>query len=171
MISSMSHHLVPPCHAHRAMEDGAPAALGPTAVALDGFVANYAAFLADFAAACQARLHALATKVERAEAMMQQLEAKLASQDLREGQREVGGGRAGAAEAVQNNVLNGRPLVDAGLVGVAARTAPPEVTLKSTAGLEKFQRLLEMGMPIEHVRLKMQSQGLDTTSLDAGNPR
>ncbi|ETV79005.1 hypothetical protein, variant 3 [Aphanomyces astaci] len=46
---------------------------------------------------------------------------------------------------------------------------PPAATVISHSGVEKYVKLIKMGMPKEHVKIKMKADGVDPAALDAAH--
>ncbi len=164
---------------------GAAVPLGQHVLLVNAFVAQAAELLGQFGARCEERLGAVGEELTRAETLLALLEAKLRSVPEGEGDAPPPlpslasppepGARSGVAApegagAAQAASLAGtaqaaglagagQPTSAGGSASAAAVAPPPE--------LAKYVKLLRMGMPQEHVKLKMQSEGADPSGLDA----
>jgi hypothetical protein len=168
--------------------------LGHHVLLVNSFVAQAAELLVQFGARCEERLGAVGEQLARTETLLALLEAKLRSVPEGEGDAppplpSLASSTAPAAPAAPTP----RPALDSA-PGVAPRVAPggglasgeaAHVTGLGGAGrsassgasvsvaatppeeLAKYVKLLRMGMPQEHVMLKMQSEGADPSRLDA----
>ncbi len=164
---------------------GAAVPLGHHVLLVNAFVAQAAELLGQFGARCEERLGAVGEELARAETLLALLEAKLRSVPEGEGEappplpslasptapRGAPGGAPGGAPSGVAAPNGAGAAQAAGLAGAgqaasaggsasaAAAAPPPE--------LAKYVKLLRMGMPQEHVKLKMQSEGADPSGLDA----
>lgn len=141
------------------------------------FITNTVSFLNNFSRSCEVRLQKYNAKLQRLEACMEILEAKLSSIP----------GLDDASTIVEKSGAPGVPLENSNSTAVAADLAPsdpvvineivtgelpqvPEMTdgmvfAKDDPTYKKFFKMLHVGVPEPAVKLKMQAEGLDPNIL------
>jgi hypothetical protein len=170
---------------------GAAVPLGYHVLLVNAFVAQAAERLGQFGARCEERLGAVGEELARAETLLALLEAKLRSVPEGEGDAPPplpllaspaappGAPPAGARAGAPPGAPLGAPpgvtaprgaaagLAGAGQAASAGGSAGDAAVAPPPEELGKYVKLLRMGMPQEHVKLKMQSEGVDPSGLDA----
>ncbi|XP_075151127.1 coiled-coil domain containing 53 [Haematobia irritans] len=130
------------------------------------FLINSCNFLNEFSLQCETKFIEIERKLQKVEAALTILEAKLASipdVENKDSEKTVQEDKS----SVSNN--NETPKTE-----TISETPEKEPTIKGIAAAEhevykKFFKMLQVGVPLQAVRLKMQAEGLDSNILS--NPQ
>mmetsp|Transcript_28170 Transcript_28170/g.45258 ORF Transcript_28170/g.45258 Transcript_28170/m.45258 type:complete len:209 (+) Transcript_28170:51-677(+) len=127
--------------------------LGRTVILVNNFIVETTDFLNRFLQDCESRINELSGRITRTETFTSLLEAKLNTIP------EIGGD--------YKQLEQSDPVDLGGKVGVVEQQHK-NIIVENASIPAKYSKLLQMGMPMEHVKLKMESEGLDTSALLGG---
>ncbi|KAK3909182.1 WASH complex subunit 3 [Frankliniella fusca] len=137
------------------------------------FITNTISFLNNFSRSCEVRLQKFNTKLQRLEACMEILEAKLSSIPALDEVSTVVNQSDGPGVSLERNTTADTTLPQAAIteeVNVGELPQVPDessglIRAKDDPTFKKFFKMLQVGVPEAAVKLKMQAEGLDPNVL------
>ncbi|XP_067623389.1 WASH complex subunit 3 [Eurosta solidaginis] len=148
---------------------------------INHFIINSCTFLNDFAMKCETKFIDLERKMQKVEAALTIIEAKLASvPDVVENLPPTTA-NTNITENNPNEKTETKTDVNAAAAAAADRTstayeskedAPPEpvgVRAYEDVRFKKFFKMVQFGVPAEAVKIKMQAEGIEPSILDTPN--
>jgi len=159
-------NFVPPPNEELKLDGLSPILVKKTLLIVNTFIVNTGAFLNQFVATCENKLHKIRTNVERMETTLGILEGKLQSIDWLQSAEQ------GIAPALPTIELDNVEFKDDTGVPPHANTAalqPPQSNqdpLLSDPELQPWFKMLKVGVPAQAVRNKMAGSGFDDSVID-----
>ncbi|KAK7866976.1 hypothetical protein R5R35_006811 [Gryllus longicercus] len=117
---------------------------------INHFISNTVSFLNKFARSCEQRLEKFDARIKKIDASLSVLETKLSSISALE---------SAPAKCETKSAELSEPVPD------VQHEAPPETKVQDPS-LVRFFRMVQVGVPIDAVRMKMKAEGLDPSFLD-----